>query len=494
MIPYLPIYETKINPTSIGTVTELISSEPLFFKVKEEIAEAGKSSIKLSSDDIIDIEKFKKLQNKLMLLEKSELIDCIQNSNVKIPKSYIDELRNKKIKIVKYEQNVPSTSREPGNLKHLLISVLQSLGERNLTKMNTDQLEELLNTKYFIPPSLYFKKTFKQDTIIEGSHPITLNYNSRTPIVIVKKYPIPKDTEISNENYYQTYLPIPDSLYTKIKNNNGNVEEVWLIPVGNGLKKVLKFEDYLLEIKQLIIQSITKNNDLIEKENDISKISYLEEENEYLKYRIYQIDEYLNSGRILPEYKLSIFAKEFNHNIPGISFITKWQRKTGLSKLMKFLTSEISIKLENIIYDSSQNNVMRYYSKLENILFILDNYPEIKNGILSGVINLYEFVLFDRDIQGSFENTLGRRVPKINKPSIETRRSILNEIKKSLRKGLSEKQRIKYSILGDVVLSKESKRIELLLFDMAEPDMSAKNPVSTSDYVLVANKLKNYLK
>jgi hypothetical protein len=489
MIPYLPIYETKINPTSIGTVTELISSEPLFLKVKEDLNEVAKSSIKLTSDDIIDIEKFKNLQNRLMSLEKSDLIDCIQNSNVKIPKSYIDELRNKKIKIVKYEQNVPSTSREPGNLKHILISVLQSLGERNLTNLNIDQLEELLNTKYFIPPSVYFKKTFKQDTIIEGSHPITLNYNSRTPIVIVKKYPVPKDTEISNENYYQTYLPIPDSLYTKIKNNNGNVEEVWLIPIGNGLKKVVKFEDYLLEIKRLVIQSITKNNYLMEKEKD----SYLEEENEYLKYRIYQIDEYLNSGRILPEYKLSIFAKEFNHDIPGISFITKWQRKTGLSKLMKFLTKEISIKLENIIYDSSQNNVMRYYSKLENILFILDNYPEIKNGILSGVINLYEFVLFDRDIQGSFENIIGKKVPKINKPSIETRRSILNEIKKSLKKGLSEKERLKYSILGDILLNNESKRIELLIFDMAEPDMYAKNPISTSDYVLVANKLKKLL-
>lgn len=493
MIPYLPMYETKLNPTSIGTVTELISSEPLFFKVKQEIAEAGKSDIKLTSDDIIDIEKFKKLQIKLMSLEKSELIDCIQNSNVKMPTSYIDELRNKKIKVVNYQENIPTTAREPGNLKNVLISFLKSLGEKNLTNLNVPELEELLNTKYSIPPSLYFKKTFKQDTIIEGYRPITLNYNSRTPMIIVKKYPIPKDTEISNEIYYQTYLPVTDSLYTQLKRNNGNVEEVWLIPFGNGLKKVFKFEDYLLEIKQLIIQNITKNNDLIEKENELSKISYLEEDNEYLKYRIYQINEYLNSGRILPNYKLSIFAKEFNHDIPGISFITKWQRKTGLAKLMKFLTKEISTKLENIIYNSSQNNVIRYYSKLDNILFILDNYPEIKSGIVSGTINLYGFVLFDRDIQGSFENIKGTKLPKINKPSIETRRSILNEIKKSLKKGLSEKQRLKYSILGDVLLNKESKRIELLLFDMSEPDISAKNAVSTSDYVLVATQLKKLL-
>jgi hypothetical protein len=102
------------------------------------------------------------------------------------------------------------------------------------------------------------------------------------------------------------------------------------------LKKITKFEDYLKEIKLLILNNITKNNEEILKEKNLSTISYLEEYNEKLKYRIYQIDEYLNTGKILTPYKLTQ-TKEFQYKIPGIHYITKWQRKFTVKKLSKFL-------------------------------------------------------------------------------------------------------------------------------------------------------------
>jgi len=448
---YLPSYEVSINPTRIGEVSELVSKElDILTRVKEELKEVDKLKVRLNADELLSIEILKNIKSRLMQLDKSKLIDCIEASNVKMPANYINDLRNKKVKVIKYEQNIPTSSRQPGNIKNLLISILESLGERNLNRLSIQELENLLNLKYSIPPSLYFNKTYKYETLIEGTNPITLNYNFRTPMILVKKFPIPKDTELTNENYYQTYLPVTDSLYNKLKEEGGNVEEVWLVPYKNVLKKILKFEDYLSEIKNLIL----------------NKKDALPEENEILKYHVYQIDQYLKSGKILPDYKSSTFAKEFNSDIPGISYITKWQRKVIKQKLLNITNNnQISEKLENLIYNATGNNVSAYYSKVDDVLFILNNYPNINMN----TVNLYELILFD-----------SRRSSNVK---IEVRRNMLNKIKKALSKGLSDKQRIKkYSILGDVLLNNESKRIELLLFDLAD-----------NDYTLIGTELIKFL-
>jgi hypothetical protein len=448
---YLPSYEVSINPTRIGEVSELVSKElDILTRVKEELKEVDKLKVRLNADELLSIEILKNIKSRLMQLDKSKLIDCIEASNVKMPANYINDLRNKKVKVIKYEQNIPTSSRQPGNIKNLLISILESLGERNLNRLSIQELENLLNLKYSIPPSLYFNKTYKYETLIEGTNPITLNYNFRTPMILVKKFPIPKDTELTNENYYQTYLPVTDSLYNKLKEEGGNVEEVWLVPYKNVLKKILKFEDYLSEIKNLIL----------------NKKDALPEENEILKYHVYQIDQYLKSGKILPDYKSSTFAKEFNRDIPGISYITKWQRKVIKQKLLNITNNnQISEKLENLIYNATGNNVSAYYSKVDDVLFILNNYPNINMN----TVNLYELILFD-----------SRRSSNVK---IEVRRNMLNKIKKALSKGLSDKQRIKkYSILGDVLLNNESKRIELLLFDLAD-----------NDYTLIGTELIKFL-
>jgi hypothetical protein len=448
---YLPSYEVSINPTRIGEISELVSKElDILTRVKEELKEVDKLKVRLNADELLSIDILKNIKSRLMQLDKSKLIDCIEASNVKMPANYINDLRNKKVKVIKYEQNIPTSSRQPGNIKNLLISILESLGERNLNRLSIQELENLLNLKYSIPPSLYFNKTYKYETLIEGTNPITLNYNFRTPMILVKKFPIPKDTELTNENYYQTYLPVTDSLYNKLKEEGGNVEEVWLVPYKNVLKKILKFEDYLSEIKNLIL----------------NKKDALPEENEILKYRVYQIDQYLKSGKILPDYKSSTFAKEFNRDIPGISYITKWQRKVIKQKLLNITNNnQISEKLENLIYNATGNNVSAYYSKVDDVLFILNNYPNINMN----TVNLYELILFD-----------SRRSSNVK---IEVRRNMLNKIKKALSKGLSDKQRIKkYSILGDVLLNNESKRIELLLFDLAD-----------NDYTLIGTELIKFL-
>jgi hypothetical protein len=485
MIPYIPVYETRINPTGIGTITEEVSKENILLNVKEDLNEIKRLNIKLSVNDIKDIQDFKNLEKKLLDIDQSELIDCIQNSNVKIPYTYIDELKNNKIKVLKYEKNIPVTQKQPENIKYLLVSILESLGfdKKELINKNKKELEDILNINYSIPPSLYFNKSFKYNTLIldkEGNtRNLTLNYNSRMPIVIVKKYPIPKDIEITNDKFYEQYVPVSDSLYNKIKDSD-NVQEIWMIPykIQNGkyiLKKITKFEEYLNEIKLLINNNIIKNKDLILKEKDLSNIAYLEEYNEKLKYRIYQIDEYLKSGKILPPYKLTD-KKKFDYNIPGISYVTKWQRKVTIQKLSKILNKELGEKLENIIYQSI-NNVSDYYSKINNAIFVLDTYPDIKNKILIGDINLYKFVLFDRYFLYKKSSS---------KPSIENRRIVLNKIKKALKKGLSSKKRIKYSILGDIIINNESKRIELLLFDLSENSKS-------SEYLSVSNKLEKIL-
>jgi hypothetical protein len=98
-------------------------------KIKEDLAELKKSNIELTDQDIADISQLKKIENDLLGLEKSELIDCIQKSNVKMPPNYIDNLKNRKIKVIKYEKSIPGAKRQPRNLKSVLISILKALNE-----------------------------------------------------------------------------------------------------------------------------------------------------------------------------------------------------------------------------------------------------------------------------------------------------------------------------------------------------------------------------
>jgi hypothetical protein len=271
MAPYLPAYVTTMNVTNIGTTTQLSDEKSIFVKVKEDAEEFKKLPIQLSEQDLSEIEILSEIKYKLMNLEKSELIDCIENSKIETVSSYIEDLRNKKIALLKYQPVYTTTAKEPKNINSLLSSLLVSLGysaEELKTKSN-QELENILNEKYSIPPSLYFNKKFKYDTLLLDKHGntknLTLKYSSGSPVIIGKMWPIPDTIKITNPRYYETYYPVVDSLYKKLKAEGSDISEIWILPYkySNGkyiLKKFLTFEEYLKEVKVLISNKMLNNN------------------------------------------------------------------------------------------------------------------------------------------------------------------------------------------------------------------------------------------
>lgn len=174
--PYLPNYITKMKITSIGEVTELSDSKSLLSQIKESAEEIKKLAIQLSESDVLEIEQLNEIKSKLKSLDKSKLIDCIQNSNIDFIDSYIQQLYNKKVPILKYQRGIITSSKEPVNFKDLLITLLINLGysKDELVNYNKQELENILNEKYLIGPNLYFNKTFKYDTLMYDRKEILL--------------------------------------------------------------------------------------------------------------------------------------------------------------------------------------------------------------------------------------------------------------------------------------------------------------------------------
>jgi hypothetical protein len=488
MINFLPSYVPKITPTKIGVEFERIDTLPIMEQIKNDLIELKKLGIVLSENDLLEIDKLKHIKDELLKLEKDQLIDCIESSEYVYSQNYIQQLWNNRRNVIKYR---PSNTKEPINIKELLINLLISLGKEKSEILNLEKndLIKLLETEYQIPQNLYYYQTDDYKTQILGrdANPkkLTLKYNTNYPIVMINKTPIPEGTLITNEKYYSTYIPINDTLYSKLKQKVSDVEKIWSIPIETSegkyvLKKVDNFEDYLMNIKQIINKNIIFIQKQISETNDIKKIKNLEVLIQKNLNHIEQIDEYLLKKTIIPFFKI----KKENSSliIPGITYITQWQRKVSIKKILNALirnveeiyhsvAKDLVIKLEEYIF-SKKNDIQDYFDKVENILFILESYPAFKLQLLAGQINIYQLVNYHTIY------TLAN-LKKIK--SINNRTAALNKIYNKLFNSVKFKDFFKSKILKEIIVRKESKKLELLIFDLS----------TESDYNFIVN---NFIK
>ena len=488
MIKFLPAYVPKITPTKIGFELEKINKVPVMEQIKKDLAELKKLGIILSENDLLEIDRLKNIKSELLKLDKDQLIGCIESSESVYSQNYIQQLWNNRKNVIKYR---PSNIKEPINIKEVLINLLVSLGKKrsNLLNYSKNELIELLQNDYQIPQKLYYYQTSDYETQILGrdSNPknIKLKFNTNYPIVMINKTPIPEGTDITNEKYYSTYIPINDSLYSKLKEKASGIEKIWSIPIkiseGNYvLKKIDKFEDYLTSIKQIINQNINFTKNQISESKDIKRIKNLEALIQMNLNHIQQIDEYLLNKTLTPFFKIK--REQATLTIPGITYITGWQRKVSNKKLLNALTRNIdrsysSIaqdlvnKLEELIFSKSKT-VENYFDKVNNILFILDSYPEFKLQLLSGQINIYQLVNYHSIYTVS-------NIKKIK--SINNRTESLNKIYNKLFNSLNFKDFFRSKVLKEIIVRRESKRLELLIFDLS----------TESDYNFIVN---NFIK
>jgi len=127
MIPYIPTYTSKLNVTTYGTTIEREVKVPLMEQVKEDLKEIESSKVILSAKDKKDVFDLKNIREQLMKLERSQLIDCIMNSNLrKRSLSYIEQLRANKKVFLNYKPYIIKKEYSP---RELVTNILLSLGE-----------------------------------------------------------------------------------------------------------------------------------------------------------------------------------------------------------------------------------------------------------------------------------------------------------------------------------------------------------------------------
>lgn len=450
--PYIPAYETKMNVTKLGTTVNRVQTKSMLEQVNEYLEDAKKSKVKLDDADKEEIEKFNSLKKRLSDLESNELIDCIVNSKAVMAWSYIDSLRNNKTKVVKINERLfQSAKKEPTGLRKWLIDLASSLGLSVNEDSTVEELQNIIEKKYNLPPKFYYNSRVSFNTTYvtptEEEKTIKFTNQTRTPTIRMVRMPVPRMTELNNKRFYENYLPIPIE---------GVGEEIWTLPfkLPSGkyiLMKFDKFEDYLAEMKKSLL---------------------LLEQNEIVKDKIFQIDQYLEKGITLPAYNLRKDSKDkmSTSDIPGVSYITKWQRKVSLVKLQKVLTEDISKQIEEVIY--AKNEPSEYFSKLENILFMLNTHREFKEKVLSGEINPMQLAMFYKE----FLSNVGFK-------NIDNRSESLNKIKKAM--SVIDVSYFRNSkILKDIIIGNASKKIELLVYDLSE---------NANDYNFIINKLLKLL-
>jgi len=134
--------------------------------------------------------------------------------------------------------------------------------------------------------------------------------------------------------------------------------------------------------------------------------------------------------------------------------ITKEIRQNFVRILRKQYNSIFMDMLELQIYNLSDNNSNVYINKINDILFILEKYPNFKNLIQTGKITIYQLALFEKEI--TFEALIGTT-------NITKRRSTLRVLKSALLKNT-----LYSGLINNYKSNIFSKKLELLIYDISK--------------------------
>ena len=138
---------------------------------------------------------------------------------------------------------------------------------------------------------------------------------------------------------------------------------------------------------------------------------------------------------------------------------------------LKVYTQNMIDKIEQYVFKISSNNFISYSNKIEDVLFIFDNYPSFKTKLLTGKINMYQVILFEKEL--SEEARLN-----IYPVNIANRKIILKQIQSECNSiGLII---LKSKILTKIAIERKSKTFEIMIFEMSK---------TQKDYFYNAKKL-----
>jgi hypothetical protein len=138
--------------------------------------------------------------------------------------------------------------------------------------------------------------------------------------------------------------------------------------------------------------------------------------------------------------------------------------------------------LENKIYKLTEKTPEEYYAKINDIIFILGHYPDVKEKVLQGVININDLALFERAIMDNIKGKVSGVYPSTVRNRQESIKNIFNEIMKTNPKLISKFKNIK---LASSISRRKAKELERFVFDVA---------VSQADYFAKIKYLIDFIR
>lgn len=167
-------------------------------------------------------------------------------------------------------------------------------------------------------------------------------------------------------------------------------------------------------------------------------------------------------------------------SVPESLKIFKKQTEQGMETIN--LINYFTELLENKIYRLTEKTPEEYYAKINDIIFILGHYPEVKEKVLQGVININDLALFERAIMDNIKGKVSGVYPSTVRNRQESIKNIFNEIMKTNPKLISKFKNIK---LASSISRRKAKELERFVFDVA---------VSQADYFAKIKYLIDFIR
>ena len=139
--------------------------------------------------------------------------------------------------------------------------------------------------------------------------------------------------------------------------------------------------------------------------------------------------------------------------------------------------------LENKIYRLTEKSPEEYYAKVNDIVFILGHYPDVKEKVLQGIINVNDLAMFERAIMDNIKGKVSGVYPSTVRNRQESIKKIFNEIMKATS-GSKLVSKFKNIKLASSISKRKAKELERFIFDIA---------VSQGDYFTKVKYLLDFI-
>jgi hypothetical protein len=362
------------NPATGRRDFEFKRVAPLSDKI-DEIKILDKRGNLLSPEEQVYSDRLNNLKTRLRMMPIEDLLKCAGSSTTKYM-SYIERLKSNKQRVFKFREHPENYTR----------------------------LREILNTEntdyYKIPSDDLFKQyTYSMPDINTVGNQVYTEKGTIGYLAIKEGADIKNlSSDLSD---FVTIVPFEDPLYkilNAVEGNKTDITYAWelrgSLPGSNFkdiVKRYISFEDYLLDLKEILIDNSKKNTGKSRDSllNKIRKINY------YLEYGE-DIEAFNENGH-------TTIAKLFEER--GDIYT---MRKSGLYKLIEYFSQyypgseDVIKKIESDIFDYSSIN---YEKNISKIFFLINNHQNKLQDLIEGdenVINLltYEtpYVLPENDI------------------------------------------------------------------------------------------------